>query len=384
MSGKLRPVGSRVPLPTSSVMSLPWERYYVAEYTASGTDALAMAVSIAVAGNNRVEQPEVIIPGYGCPDLVAAILALDATPVLVDLLPDTPFMDDTLVRKSITDATVAVVGVGFLGIPERLSLLAEICREKSIFLIEDSAQCFPPFSTEKPLADLVVLSFGRGKPINLMGGGALLYRKNFSGEFRDVLLQFPKLPQPIGWRWYLKRFIFNLLLTRYGFWILEKLPFMDVGRTRFNELKSISRLDLSLSLLYAGIRDYWFRPLPHQRYTRELQFLEQQGWQLLDTRTFGEFGLADSSPRIRFGVLAPDMVTRNKVWEALNSSGIGANALYEVALPYIDGVDQTLIGTDFPVAHDFASRLLTLPCHCDVTDSDITRVVDVLKGESAV
>ena len=160
------------------------------EFTRSGTEALSLAVRFAIADHSCVDSPEVLMPAYGCPDLVAAVIAQGATPVLVDLADhQTPFMSIHGVEAAITCNTVAIIAVGFLGLPERLEALADVARANTLLLIEDSAQCFPPKSIEAGcyLADLIVLSFGRGKPINLMGGGALLIRKDHHERFLPIL-----------------------------------------------------------------------------------------------------------------------------------------------------------------------------------------------------
>ena len=76
MKGKLRPVGSPVPFPRiSERQELPWAALYHTEFMGSGTEALSLAVAIAIRRHSQVSTPEVIIPAYGCPDLVSAIIA---------------------------------------------------------------------------------------------------------------------------------------------------------------------------------------------------------------------------------------------------------------------------------------------------------------------
>ncbi|MGM0767455.1 MAG: DegT/DnrJ/EryC1/StrS family aminotransferase [Pseudomonadota bacterium] len=375
MLGKLRPVGSRVPLPSSETVPLPWAENYTAEYCASGTDALALAVGLAVLRKPDVANPEVIIPAYGCPDLVAAILCQGAKPVLVDLVRDAPLMDSQRLLDALTERTVAVVGAGLLGIPERLDVLADICRENSLSLIEDSAQCFPPQSADLPLADFVVLSFGRGKPINLMGGGALLYRGTLSENQQQFLGRQPTETVITGLRWRLKRYLFNLLLTRTGFGLLERIPFLGLGRTRFQPHKGITRRNLPSGLLHGALIDHAARPLPHKQYEQELRGLESEGWLLFGS---SRFAMNPAISRLRFGVLVPDRGLRDSAVSALNAAGIGANGLYEVALPDLEGLSSLMPPAEFPVASEFAGRLLTLPSHEDVTQRDVKLIAKVL------
>lgn len=381
MKGKLRPVGSPVPFPRiRERQELPWAAPYHTEFMGSGTEALSLAVAIAIRRHSQVSTPEVIIPAYGCPDLVSAIVAQGARPVLVDLLPDCAYMSDTWIREAITASTVAVVGVGFLGIPERLEELSGICREHNLFLIEDSAQCFPPASAFKPHADLVVLSFGRGKPINLMGGGALLVRTDLAGQAEESVAQHPVSVLKVGMAWLIKRFVFNLLMRRLPYYVLERLPFLGIGETKFHRLVTISRLDLPESVLQAGLRDFQLRPLIHQRYDTELAGLEARGWKCLtsDRSEMSRNDLQQPVPLLRYPVLAPSKDMRDRAIAALNSAGIGASAFYERTLPQIDGVEAEVEGRDYPVASDFASRLLTLPTHENVTSADVTLIGRIL------
>lgn len=378
MVGKLRPVGSRIPVADNAPITdpFPWQQNYRAEFTASGTQALAIAVSIAVSREPSVSSPEIIIPAYGCPDLVAAIIAGGGAPVLVDLMPETGFMDESQLRGAVTSRTVAVVAAGLLGIPERLDLLAEFCRERGIFLIEDAAQCFPPASIEDALADAVILSFGRGKPINLMGGGALLLRHDVHAESRPIIDRFPRMELRTGLVWRLRRRLFHLLMARIPYLVLEKLPFLGIGDTKYHQCLAAYRLTMPDSLVHAGINDFRSRPLVCPLYDRELKVLEERGWKLL-----GDSSFSSKLPRIRYGLLAPSQSARDEAYDALNKSGIGASRFYGQTLPEIEGLRAICRPTHFPVASDFASRLLTLPSHEDVRAEDVALAARILKSQ---
>lgn len=298
---------------------------------------------------------------------------------MVDLLPDSPFMNDVQVRGVITPETVAVVGVNFLGISERLDVLLKVCREKNLFLIEDSAQRFPPVSSNKPLADLVVLSFGRGKPINLMGGGALLYRKGCVTESMSVIGRYEVSVLAMGFTWLFKRWIFNLLLARFPFYVLEKLPGLGIGDTTFRPLGTIRRLAIPEDLLGAGLRDFQQRPAIDRLYDRELAFLDKRGWKRLGRGACESRGYDSYRRGPRYAILAPDHEARDRIKDALNSAGIGVSAFYSRTLPKIEGLEALLKEGEFPVADDFASRLLTLPCHEDVRATDVTLIADTFR-----
>ncbi|MDO3722405.1 DegT/DnrJ/EryC1/StrS family aminotransferase [Marinobacter sp. chi1] len=382
MMSKVRPVGSRVPRPepVPSNFRYPWAiNGYLTEFLENGTQALSLSIAIAIAKKRDISAPEVILPAYGCPDLVAAVVAQGAKPVLVDLLSNTAQMDDNRLCHAIGPGCVAVVAVGFLGVPERLKVLSEICREREIFLIEDSAQCFPPSGITFSHADAIVLSFGRGKPINLMGGGALIYQRKLQPLVKEALGNTPSLAKSVGILWRFKRLVFNWLMMRLPYWAVEKVPFLHIGQTRYQECPYIRRAILSDTLLFAGIQYFFQRPYLGDLYRKELDELCDNGWRLLgsDCKRMDHPGC--SVPRVRIALLAPSSTAREHAELALNRAGIGATNFYGAILPELEGLEGFFESAHFPVAKDFSSRLLTLPCHEDVRPGDIHKIVKIMK-----
>lgn len=378
----LRPVGSRVPRPMRGQGEpLPWQAQYSTWFMGSGTEALSAAVMLAIRRSEvYVAGPQVILPAYGCPDLVAAVVAQGASPVLVDLMPDCPVMDLEKLVQAITEQTVAVIAAGFLGVPEQLAELGSICRSRNLWLIEDSAQCFPPDSARKPIADCAVLSFGRGKPINLMGGGALLVRDDHQGIAPEILADLPEVTVTVDWKWKLRRHIFNLLLSRVGYGLLLRLPFLGLGSTVYKPLESIRLVDLPSGLLTAGSFHAKNRPSVADQYNEALSFLCAQGWTLFMWDHRENIGAGGPSVTLRYGLLAPDRSTRDRAVRMLNSYGIGGNAFYEKSLPDIDGIADVIQADSaaYPNAASFAERLVTLPSHEDVSGRDIRLISTVL------
>lgn len=377
MFAKLRPVGSPVPKPKDGYdFSPPWNEHYAALYTGSGTEALSMAVKAAIAVKAGLDVPEVIIPAYGCPDLVAAIVAQDARPVLVDFAQDRPVLDEEGILQALTERTVAIIAVDFLGAHERLSHLSRICSDNDLVLIEDSAQCFPPSSCSRGIADFVVMSFGRGKPINLMGGGAFLVRRSQQPVVQNLRTTYPITTVRVDVIWRVKRLIFNALLSRYVYPLLERAPFLHVGETRYHPLETIRVLQLPSSLLAAGVRAYFDREPLHFIYDRELSFLQEAGWMRAGTTD-----TTDHTPQLRYALLAPDENLRDQVVAELNEQGIGANIFYGRTLPEIMDITPISVGGSgrYPNARNFAARLITLPTHEGVASSDIGTIVSVFK-----
>jgi dTDP-4-amino-4,6-dideoxygalactose transaminase len=135
----LAPTGSKVIFNSCEKSLNSFFPGYVLTPCASGTAALAVAIKQARVERN-IKQPEVILPAYGCPDLVAACVAAEVKPILVDLEASRPWMNLNFLANAINSNTIAIVAVTFLGIRERLADLHALIDKRDIALIEDSAQ----------------------------------------------------------------------------------------------------------------------------------------------------------------------------------------------------------------------------------------------------
>ncbi|MFY1597916.1 DegT/DnrJ/EryC1/StrS family aminotransferase [Micromonospora sp. WMMD737] len=147
--------------------------------TDSGTSALALALRCLGIG----AEDEVAVATFNCPQVVDAILAADAVPVLVDSDPVTGTLDPTSLARAITGRTRAIVLTHQFGaVADSTGELLNLARSAAIPVIDDAAQALGASLHDIPagrLGDIGVLSFGRTKPVNCFGGGALLLTSRF-------------------------------------------------------------------------------------------------------------------------------------------------------------------------------------------------------------
>jgi len=104
----------------------------------SGTSTLHMALNAF--GVSPVD--EVIIPSLTVAMCGFAVWQCGATPVYADVLPDTFLLDPDDVKKKISDKTKAIIPVHMYGNMCDMSQIMEIAKEKSLFVVEDCAECF--------------------------------------------------------------------------------------------------------------------------------------------------------------------------------------------------------------------------------------------------
>lgn len=354
---------------------LPWQ----AQFYASGTAALAAAIGVAVRLRGGSD-PQVILPAYGCPDLVSAVLYAGARPVLVDLEPDRPWMDLERLAAQVGAQTVAIVAVSLFGIRERIAAIRAIAERSSALLIEDSAQAFPAASDPVSFweGDLAVVSFGRGKPVSLLGGGAVLFRDD---SYRALLPACPVPAAPsarqrLAFR--LKAVLYNLMSAPRAYWLPAGLPMLRLGETRFQPLAAVRCMDAArLELLAANVAAFRGRTLHVQAaLAGRIAELAGRSGAVLDLPAACRVPAGHAL--LRYPVLlAPDV--RDRIYKSMKEKGLGASVMYPAALPDIAGLAPYLGTADaVPVARDFAHRILTLPLHGRVRDADIRAIAACL------
>ncbi|MFO1496423.1 MAG: dTDP-4-amino-4,6-dideoxygalactose transaminase [Lysobacterales bacterium] len=141
--------------------------------THSCTAALEMAAILADVGPGD----EVIMPSYTFVSTANAFVLRGATPVFVDIRPDTLNLDERLIEAALTSRTRAIVPVHYAGVACAMEAILELARQHRLLVIEDAAQGLQARWRGRPLGtlgELGCLSFHETKNIISGEGGALL------------------------------------------------------------------------------------------------------------------------------------------------------------------------------------------------------------------
>ena len=263
----------------------------------------------------------------------------------------------------------AIVAMNFLGEPEDHAALVAVARRSGQHIVEDNAQWLPA-SDHEPAGDLSIVSFGRGKPVSLLGGGALLVREG--SAYRDVALAahaaLPVMPRLSVAR----AQIGAMALQPLVYARLASLPGLNLGATVYHRLAAIRAMDTRrLGLLAANVTAYRASGTDVQaRVEHALAPLTQAGWQV---------PFSASRRALRWPLLAPDRVHRDRL--LARAAHLGASRMYGSALDGVAGVaaDVRLIA---PLNHaaDFAQRLVTFPVHEGVSPAWIRRLAALAAG----
>ncbi len=154
--------------------------------TTSCTHGLELAVLLSGIGPGD----EVIMPAYTFVSTADAFVLRGATPVFVDIRPDTMNIDEKKIEAAITERTKAIAPVHYAGVGCEMDTIMEIANRHHLMVIEDAAQGI--MSTYKGQAlgtfgDFGAFSFHETKNYSMGEGGALLIRDQKYVEEAEIL-----------------------------------------------------------------------------------------------------------------------------------------------------------------------------------------------------
>ncbi|PCI07183.1 MAG: dTDP-4-amino-4,6-dideoxygalactose transaminase [Gammaproteobacteria bacterium] len=133
---------------------------------------------------------EVIVPSYTFVSTALAYLMHGATPVFVDIKPDTLNIDERLIEASITSKTRAIVPVHYAGVACEMDVINEIASRYDLTVIEDDAHglCGKYHGRYLgSLGDIATQSFHETKNITCGEGGALVLNSEKYIEQSEII-----------------------------------------------------------------------------------------------------------------------------------------------------------------------------------------------------
>ena len=140
---------------------------------ASGSDALLLALMALNIGPGD----EVIVPSFSFFASVSCIVRLGATPVFVDIRPDTFNVDVDAITQAITPNTKAIIPVHLFGQCAEIDRICQIAGDRDIPVIEDAAQAIGSAYNSRPAGSwgtIGCFSFYPTKNLGGMGDGGMM------------------------------------------------------------------------------------------------------------------------------------------------------------------------------------------------------------------
>ena len=167
----------------------------------TGRSALAAAIMVVAPKGSKV-----VIPGLTCIAVVRAVKAAGCEPVFADINSQTLQYDWKSLDKTLKVCyNGVIVAQNTLGLPIDMQKLEDLAAKHHCQIVEDlahSAGRFYPDGREVgTVGAATALSFGKGKAIDTIAGGALILRKGIAGAIAAPM-QKPRLGDRWRARWY--------------------------------------------------------------------------------------------------------------------------------------------------------------------------------------
>jgi dTDP-4-amino-4,6-dideoxygalactose transaminase len=324
--------------------------------THSCTAALEMTALLANVGPGD----EVIMPSFTFVSTANAFVLRGATPIFVDIRPDTLNLDEARIEEAITPRTRAIVAVHYAGVGCEMDAISRVAAASGLLVIEDAAQAFDATYRGRPLGSfgqLAAMSFHETKNI-VAGEGGALYINDPAFVIRAEILREKGTDR-----------------SQFVRGQVDKYRWMDVG-------SSFLPGELIAAFLYAQMeradvitrarRAVW------QLYDERLQRLEASG---VIRRPIVPPDCEHNAHM--YYVLVRDLETRSRVLTRLNAAGV--NAVFHYVPLHSSPAGIRFGRTSGTMAHTTAlsDRLLRLPLWVGMTPDDVDYAVGCLASALA-
>lgn len=304
----------------------------------SGTDALHLALlALGIKPGD-----EVITTPFTFIATAEAIKYVGATPVFVDINPDTFNIDLAEVSKAITDKTRAVIPVHLFGQPVDMPALKALCDAHKLHIVEDCAQSFGAHINNRQtgsFGDLGAFSFFPSKNLGCYGDGGLVSTN--SDELAALVKQYRNHGSKVQYHHSLVGYT-SRLDELQAVVLRAKLPLIDEFNDNRRRVDSLYRKYLAETDVKTPAQDGVGKHVFHQ-----------------------------------YCCLHPN---RDKILQALRAQDIACAIYYPVPLHKQEVFAEDCKNVSLPVTETVMQHCFALPVYPELTEDKIQRIASVIKS----
>ncbi len=286
---------------------------------------------------------EVIVPSFTFVSSVSTIVHVGATPVFVDIEPETFCLDPQEVEKLVTPKTKAILAVDVFGHPANWTELQKIASKHNLYTIDDSCEALGArWSEEKvgKFADTSIFAFYPNKQITTGEGGIIVTDDD---EIAEKL-----------------RMLRNHGRSNMGKWLKHDLIGYNYRMNEMSAALGVSQMN-KLGRILDG------RELIANTYNKYFQDFEYVKTQVIRPEAKMSWFV--------YVITIKDGIDRDVIIKELQNANIPARAYFEPihSQPMMEQI-QFRSGS-LKVTENIANRTIALPFHANMTDTEIEFVV---------
>jgi dTDP-4-amino-4,6-dideoxygalactose transaminase len=335
----------------------------------NGTDGLVIALKSLNIGHGD----EVITSPFTFFATAESISAVGATPVFVDIRPDTCNINENLIEAAITTRTKAIIPVHIFGQPAAMDDINAIACKHGLKVIEDACQAAGArYRGERVggLGDVGVFSFFPTKNLGCAGDGGMITTND------DKLAALCRALRSHG----------SGESGRLAYALLSGLN--DTGEEAINGTKyrsgkyenyligQNSRLDE----IQAGILRIKLKKLDHYNHCRR-EIARFYCHELAATAYVTPPTIMDTEPVYHLFILQSE--NRERIVQQLKEKGIATGIYYPVPLHLQKAYEKLGYKSgDMPVAEHLSRRIFAIPCFPELTAQEMAYIIEALKSSA--
>jgi len=330
-------------------------------------------------GNND-QKNEILVPGYTCYSVASSAIMAGLKVRICDIDPDTLSYDLEQLNSVDFSRVLCVVTANLYGLPDDLQQIEQILRANKVYLVDDAAQCLGGLVEGRPSGTFGIAglySLDKGKNITSLQGGIIVTNDDdLAGLLQQEYQSLAENSPVDNTLECLKILIYFFFLHPAMYWIPSRLPFLNLGQTRYENDYPINKYPGQLATLaLAQLRRHqtitatrlqaarWYQEhLPQHQYIRMIQPVPNTDPVWL------RFPLRITAPRVRERFLQ------------LNSN-MGCTGSYPSSIAEIPEIrgHMAVQNGQFSVSKMISREIVTLPTHTFVREQDVESIGNSLR-----
>jgi dTDP-4-amino-4,6-dideoxygalactose transaminase len=321
--------------------------------TTSCTHALEMAAILL----DIRDGDEVIVPDFTFVSTINAFVLRGARPVFLDIRPDTLNLDESKLEAAITPRTKAILPVHYAGVGCEMDTIMDIARRHNVAVVEDNAHgLFAKYKGQYlgTFGVMATQSFHETKNFTSGEGGALLINDVEHVERAEIIREK------------------GTNRSRFFRGQVDKYTWVDLG-------SSYLPSDILAAFLY-GQLEQRERIQSHRKALWDTYNLALSDWAQENGVRLPIIPVYTEQAYHMFYMLLPNLDLRQKLIQYLRELGI--QSVFHYLPLHLSDMGQGFGGKvgDCPVTEDVSDRLVRLPFHNGLSNSEQELAIEAILG----
>lgn len=350
--------------------------YKITEYIdckhSMATSSGRTAIYILLKAYGIKEGDEVAMPAYMCSSVSDLLISMNIKINFIDIEKDTYNISVCDLNEKINKSTKIIIAAHMFGNPCEIDSINEIAEDNNAILIEDAAQAMgAKYKKEKvgAITDAGFFSFGRGKPLTSIDGGAIVTNdRKIAQKCQIISENFSKQNSIHQLKTFMKLNGYSQIRNKNVYRIVHKIA--RNNNTRFNI--NINNIETKYTHFQANLANIQLSKLDAFNKIRKNNsniiynaLKNNNHIKLLNISSHAD-------PIFLRYPIRVDTSIRDKLMEQLYDKGIETSVVYPVSLSKI--YSNSL---ECKNAEEIVKETIALPVHPQVTMRDIENMIEV-------